>query len=202
MGLILASGSPRRRMMLETSGIPIKAVRPANIDESRRPGEDPIAYARRLALEKAAAISAPGDWILAADTVVHIDDAIYGKPESPREARRFLQALSGTWHEVTTAWCLHWGGGSPLPTSLKFHEHVTTRVLFRALSDIEIDHYVATGEGVDKAGGYGVQGLGAVLVEEVRGSYTNVVGLPLAPVLAALSEGGIEPLPHTPGLPA
>ena len=200
MGLILASGSPRRRMMLTTAGIPIASVRPADIDESRRGAEDPIAYARRLALEKAGAVSAPGHWILAADTVVHIEDAIYAKPADAAEARRFLRALSGTWHEVTTAWCLRWGGGAPVPASLTFHEHVTTRVLFRSLSEAEMGHYIATGEGRDKAGGYGVQGLGAVLVEELRGSYTNVVGLPLAPVLAALGDVGIRPLP--PGAPS
>lgn len=206
MGLILASGSPRRRMMLETSGIPLRAVRPADIDESPHPGEAPIAYARRLAREKAAAVTSPGDWILAADTVVHVGETLYDKPSSPAAAQQALRALSGVWHSVTTAWCLRWDGGPPtrLPPpggEGLYHAHTTTAVLFRALSDAEIAHYVATGEGTDKAGGYGIQGLGAVLVEELQGSYTSVVGLPLAPVIQALRAGGILPVPPVP-LPA
>ncbi|MFT4979119.1 MAG: septum formation protein [Myxococcota bacterium] len=186
MGLILASGSPRRRTLLQLSGIPIAAVVPADIDESRRPGEDPITYARRLAVEKAAARPHDSAWTLAADTIVHIDSTLFGKPETPEQAAAFLTQLSGRWHEVTTAWCLQRGGQ-------RFHEHTTTRVRFRDLDPVTIDNYVATGESADKAGGYGIQGLGSVLIAELHGSYTNVVGLPLVPVLAALQSVGITP---------
>lgn len=193
MGLILASGSPRRREMLERCGFVLKAIRPANIDESRRPDEAPIAYARRLAVEKASTISSPGDWILSADTVVHIADEIFDKPSDDDDAFRILKALSGTWHAVTSAWCLQWGGGSPAPGEPRFHAHVTTRVRCRPLTDAEIVNYIRTGDGRDKAGGYGIQGRGAVLVGEVQGSYTNVVGLPLEPVVNALAQAGFIP---------
>lgn len=194
MGLILASGSPRRRNMLELAGIPITAVRPADIDESRRPTEDPIAYARRLAVEKAQARSTPGHWVLAADTIVHTDRDLFGKPRDDAEAAQVLARLSGKWHEVTTAWCLQWGGGSPPAGGrLRFHEHTTTRVRFHTLDPVTIANYVATGESGDKAGAYGIQGRGSVLIDEVHGSYTNVVGLPLASVLRALAAVGFTP---------
>lgn len=194
MGLILASGSPRRRTMLQTCGIPIFDIRPADIDESRRPEEDPIAYARRLSVEKAQARSTPSHWVLAADTVVHVDDSIFGKPQTPEEAVLFLTRLSDRWHEVTTSWCLQWGGGgAPAGGRIRFHEHTTTRVRFRALDPVTVRNYVTTGESADKAGAYGIQGLGSVLIAELHGSYTNVVGLPLAPVLAALESVGIVP---------
>ncbi len=183
MSLILASGSPRRRMLLTTSGIPL-LVRPADIPEIRRPGEPPVDFARRLAAEKAAAVSGEGAWVLAADTVVHIDDDIFGKPEDDTDAARILGRLSGRWHGVTTGWCLRRGGDATV-------HHTKTRVRFRPLSPVEIACYIATGEGRDKAGSYGVQGIGAVLVAELEGSYTNVVGLPLAEVLDALRGVGI-----------
>ncbi|MEL6345011.1 MAG: Maf family protein [Myxococcota bacterium] len=193
MGLILASGSPRRRQMLERCGIPLADIRPANIDESRRAGEAPVAYARRLAVEKASAIPAAGHWVLSADTVVHIDDQIFDKPTDDDDAFRILRGLSGGWHEVTSAWCLQWGGGPPVPVALRSVEHVTTRVRCRDLTDEEIHNYILSGESRDKAGAYGIQGLGAVLVAEVQGSYTNVVGLPLEPVMAALTRAGFSP---------
>ena len=195
MGLILASGSPRRRSMLQTCGIPIHAISPADIDESLREGEDPIRYACRLSIEKAGARPAPGHWILAADTVVHTEDAVFGKPATPTEAAAILSQLSDRWHGVTTAWCLEWGGGGPLPAGVqpRYHSHTTTRVRFRALDPVTIDNYIATGDSADKAGAYGIQGLGSVLIDTVHGSYTSVVGLPLAPVLAALREVGIVP---------
>lgn len=194
MGLILASGSPRRRSMLQTCGIPIHAIHPADIDESLRPQEDPIRYACRLSVEKAQARPAPGHWVLAADTVVHTADAVFGKPSSPAEAAAILSQLSDRWHGVTTAWCLEWGGGDrPAGTQRRYHSHTTTRVRFRALDPVTIDNYIATGDSADKAGAYGIQGLGSVLIDTVHGSYTNVVGLPLAAVLAALCEVGVTP---------
>lgn len=183
MSLILASGSPRRRMLLTTSGIPL-TVSPADIPEIQQPGEPPVAFARRLAVEKARAVGGDDAWVLAADTIVHTDADIFGKPTDDADAARILGTLSGGWHSVTTGWCLRRG---------RQHEvhHATTRVRFRTLSPVEIACYIATGEGRDKAGSYGIQGIGAVLVAELEGSYTNVVGLPLEAVLAALSNIGI-----------
>ena len=194
MSLILASGSPRRRSMLQTCGIPIRAIRPADIDESLHDGEDPIRYACRLSIEKAGTHPAPGHWILAADTVVHTEDAVFGKPATPAEAVTILSRLSDRWHGVTTAWCLEWGGGpQPAGVQSRYHSHTTTRVRFRALDPVTIDNYVATGDCADKAGAYGIQGLGTVLIDTVHGCYTNVVGLPLAPRGARQLRGGVSP---------
>lgn len=184
MSLVLASGSPRRRMLLTTSGISLAAVRPADIPELRQPGEAPVAFCRRLAAEKAAAVDDGTAWVLAADTIVHTDEEIFGKPVDDSDAAATLRSLSGRWHRVTSAWCLSRGGAASV-------HHTTTRVRFRALSEAEIACYIATGEGRDKAGSYGIQGIGAVLVQELEGSYTNVVGLPLAEVIAALAAVGI-----------
>jgi septum formation protein len=183
MSLVLASGSPRRRMLLATSGIPL-TVSPADIPEIRQPGESPVTFARRLAVEKATAVGGDDAWVLAADTVVHTDADIFGKPTDDEDAAATLGALSGRWHSVTTGWCLRRGREHAV-------HHSTTRVRFRALTAVEIDCYIATGEGRDKAGSYGIQGIGAVLVAELEGSYTNVVGLPLAEVLDALRGIGI-----------
>ena len=198
MPLVLASGSPRRRQLLGTAGIALTAVRPPAIPEVRAPGEAPIAYARRLAREKAAAVNAPGAWVLAADTVVHLDDQVYEKPLDAADAARILGALSGRWHRVTTAWCLRWGGGPRPPGARDRLSHVTSRVRFRALSAEAIAHYVASGEGMDKAGSYGIQERGVGLIERVAGSFTTVVGLPMSPVLDALTAVGIHPEPPSP----
>ena len=159
----------------------------------RAPGEAPVAYARRLAREKASAVDAPGAWVLGADTVVHIGDAIYEKPVDPADAVRILSELSGRWHRVTTGWCLRWGGG-PAPEGRPLRlGHVTTRVRFRQLGPEAIAHYVASGEGADKAGSYGIQEIGVMLVDRVVGCFTTVVGLPMTAVLGALAEVGIHP---------
>ena len=167
----LASGSPRRRQLLEWAGFDVE-VHPPHIPEEPRPGEDAVAYAVRLATEKAA--TGRGAVVLAADTVVHRDGALFEKPRDRDEARAHLRALSGGWHDVTTG---VWLGG---PFS------VTTRVRFRALSAEEIDAYLATGEADDKAGAYGIQGRGGSFVAELHGSWTNVMGLPLEAVLERL----------------
>lgn len=193
MSLVLASGSPRRRQLLATAGIPLRAVRPPEIPEVRAHGETPVAYARRLASEKAGAVDAPGCWVLGADTVVHIGDAVYEKPLDDEDAARILGELSGRWHRVTTAWCLRWGGGPPPPGRLRRLGHVTARVRFRALSPETIAHYVASGEGRDKAGSYGIQERGVMLIDRVVGSFTTVVGLPMTPVLDALAAVGVLP---------
>ncbi|MFH1464209.1 MAG: Maf family protein [Pseudomonadota bacterium] len=191
--LLLASASPRRRALLEAVGFAVQ-VQPADVDETRRPGEHPVHLALRLAQAKAGAVAAlAGDGVpvLAADTVVHTrrpgagfaGAEIYEKPEDEADAARILAALADRWHVVTTGFCLLWRGERLL-------ERASTRVRFRALTPDEIAHYIATGEPLDKAGAYGIQGQGATLVARVEGSYTNVVGLPLEAVLTALDRLG------------
>jgi len=194
MKLILASASPRRKMMLTASGIPIHGVMPSEICEDRHDNEDPVTYARRLSIETAKAVSAAGCWVLAADTIVHVGTEVFGKPKDDAHASAILATLAGGWHWVTTAWCLRWGDEDPSSSRTQVADYSTTRVRFRQLSIAEIASYVATGDGIDKAGGYGIQGLGAVLVEELEGSYTNVVGLPLGPVITALASVGLTPV--------
>lgn len=171
-------------MLLSAIGIEPHAIRPADIDERPLPGEGALAHVQRLASQKALAVDrGGGEVILAADTIVHLGDTVFGKPANPAEAARTLAALSGRAHSVTTAWCL-------LGTQ-RASGHTTSVVHFRPLTDAEILAYIKTGEGADKAGGYGIQGLGAALVAHVSGDHSNVVGLPLPPVLAALRAAGI-----------
>lgn len=180
--LILASGSPRRRQLLGWSNVAL-TVRPADIDERIVEGEPPVAYAERLATEKAA-VGAPDELVLAADTVVHHEGQIFDKPADRAEARRHLEALSGGWHAVTTGVCLRDGTSSTTWS-------VTTEVRFRTLTPQEIVDYLATGEADDKAGAYGIQGRAGSFVAELRGSWTNVMGLPMASVLDALRARGV-----------
>jgi len=163
--LVLASGSPRRRELLEGLGVRF-TVRPVDLDESPLPGEAPKDYVLRLAVEKAAAAS--GELVLAADTTVVVDGEILGKPRDDEDARRMLRLLSGREHSVLTGIALG-----------KVAEVDETLVRFAPLSEAEIDWYVATGEPRDKAGAYAIQGLGSLFVEAVEGSYSNVVGLPI-----------------------
>lgn len=178
--LILASGSPRRRELLLSAGVKFD-VRPADVDESVRPGEDPRAYALRVATDKALAVA--GDLVLAADTVVALGDTVLGKPRDVEDARRTLERLSGRTHRVFTAVVL--GTRGRLKSRV-----CSTAVTFRLLTVADIDRYVSTGEPMDKAGAYGIQGLGGSLVDRVRGSYTNVIGLPLRETLALLDRWG------------
>lgn len=180
----LASGSPRRRDLLTWAGVAVE-VHPADIDEARDPGHDPVEHARHLAAAKAAG-SPQERVVIAADTVVHLGDRIFDKPTDRSIARQHLEALSGAWHAVTTGVCVAHGTRSRVLS-------VTTAVRFRTLSSGEIAAYLQTGEADDKAGAYGIQGRGATFVAEVRGSWTNVVGLPVEETLAALAEHGIEP---------
>jgi septum formation protein len=168
--LVLASGSPRRRELLEGLGVRFK-VRPVDLDESPLPDEDPGNYVLRLAIEKAAARVEPGELVLAADTTVVVDGEILGKPRDDDDARRMLRLLAGREHAVLTGIALH--------GSEKAAEVDETLVRFAPLSEAEIDWYVATGEPRDKAGAYAIQGLGSLFVEAVEGSYSNVVGLPV-----------------------
>jgi len=183
MTVILASGSPRRRELLAAAGIEL-VVRPAHLDETRRPGVHPIAHARVLARRKAESIGRLTEGLgIGADTVVHRGEQLFDKPRSRGEAVLTLRALAGDWHSVTTAVCIR--------SSDRMKElDVTTRVRFRALTSADVERYVATGEADDKAGAYGIQGMGGSLVAEIRGSYTNVVGLPLEEVLEALTSIG------------
>jgi septum formation protein len=161
-------------------------VQPADVDEVRLPGEVPEAMAVRLARAKAAAIAElrPSDLVLAADTVVAIDDHVLGKPESPEDAERMLAMLSGHRHRVVTGVALACPGGEVL------ERYDVTEVWFRELSPETIAAYVATGEPLDKAGSYGVQGVGAVLVERVDGDFFSVMGLPVRLVVDLLAEAG------------
>lgn len=185
--LLLASASPRRREMLERVGVPLE-VRAADLDESARDGEEPAAYVARIAHEKALAVARrPGQWVLAADTTVTIDGRILGKAESPEEAAEMLRALSGRVHQVITAVTILGGDGG------KRYEHsltVSTDVAIATLDERAIAGYVASGEWRGKAGAYAIQGIAAAFVREVRGSVTNVIGLPLAEVLGALRALG------------
>lgn len=187
MRLILASASPRRAELLRAARIDFD-VMPAHVDESVLPGEKPIAHVRRLSETKALAVmeQCGGERpILAADTVVVVDDRILGKPADEHDARRMLRLLSGRAHEVISGVCLACPAGDVLL------DHAATLVEFSPISDAEIDAYVASGEPADKAGAYAIQGLASRFVTRVGGSYTNVVGLPVAVVYSLCKRAGI-----------
>ena len=191
--LILASGSPRRRQLLELAGFDLSAIVPPNIPEVRSPEETPMQYVRRLAQEKAHAVDAESAWILAADTIVHLDNQIFEKPVDDADSVRMMQMLSGTWHKVTTAWCLRWSGDADCPSRRQMlRGHRTSRVRLRPLTGVEIRRYIATKDGRGKAGGYAIQGEGAGLIDRVVGSTTNVVGLPLDMLVPHLLSVGIK----------
>jgi septum formation protein len=180
--LILASASPRRRELLARAGVPF-AVVAADVDEDVLPGERPLTYGARVARAKAQAVAAlhPDALVLAADTVVTLDGAVHGKAATPAEARAMLDTLAGRTHLVATAVCL-WR---------RVDFVVTTEVDMRRPSAAELDAYVRSEEWRGKAGAYAIQGIGAALVRGIRGSYTNVVGLPLCEVLEALAAAGV-----------
>ena len=196
MRLILASASPRRSELLRAAGIQFDVL-PADVDESVLPGETAEHHVRRLAEAKACAVlpRAGGRPVLSADTVVVVAGEILGKPVDEGDARRMLRMLSGRSHEVMTGVCLrcHEGGrgkgGGILPSP--FHEVVVTTVEFAPLTAAEIDWYVASGEPRDKAGAYAVQGLGSRFVTRIEGSYSNVVGLPVAVVYRMCKQTGL-----------
>ena len=239
--LVLASASPRRRELLARFGLPF-VVRPADVDETVHPGETASDLVRRLAVAKAEAALASADEpdvvVLAADTVVVIDDEILGKPADATEAAEMLARLSGRTHQVLTGMAvarrlgaasatspdpdLSTGSGSDLstsspdvgvtdarpdgptfsttaavglgPTQSMAVEVAATEVTFVTLDPADIAWYVATGEPLDKAGAYGIQGQGGIFVSSIRGNYDNVVGLPLVTVRNLLADVGIDPL--------
>jgi len=183
--LILASASPRRKELLEQIGVQF-SVHAMDIDESVLEDETPSAYVERLAREKASAaqVQFPDAVVLAADTTVTLGDQILGKPQSREDAVAMLNALSGQTHRVMTGVALSSAEGV-------FSRCVTTEVTFKPLPEELIERYVDTGEPMDKAGAYGIQGKAAVLVNDIRGSYSNVVGLPLAETAELLEAGQV-----------
>lgn len=185
--LVLASASPRRREFFRELGYVHEVVVP-RIQEHARPGEKPLDYVRRNAAEKAADVAArvgPDAVVVSADTIVVLGDEILEKPHTPADAHRMLRELSGGVHQVMTGLCVR--GPATDGTPAHFSEVVVTDVEFKPLSEAEIDAYIATGEPMDKAGAYGIQGLAAYMIRAIRGSYTNVVGLPMAELSTLLT---------------
>jgi nucleoside triphosphate pyrophosphatase len=180
LALVLASSSPRRRQLLEMLGLEVE-VRPPHIPELRLPGEAPRAYVERLAREKASVV--PGNLVLAADTTVVVEGEVLEKPVDAEDALRMLRRLQGRAHQVLTAVALRTPRGVLGATDV-------TAVVFRAADDDLLRAYVATGEPMDKAGAYGIQGYGAALVERIEGDFFSVMGLPVRLVLQLLEQAG------------
>jgi septum formation protein len=181
--LVLASQSPRRRQLLANAGIECVA-RPSGIEEAPEPGESPESYVSRLALDKARAVeAAPEEYILAADTIVVIDGRILEKPASVADAARMIGILSGQVHSVMTGVCLRHAGHEWSAVEI-------TQVSFLPLTQAEIDAYAASGEPMDKAGAYAIQGLASKFIDRIEGCYFNVVGLPVARVYRMLRAIG------------
>lgn len=178
---MLASRSPRRAEILRLAGIPF-TVRVASVDETPRPGEKPEHYVCRLAEEKAAAVAAAsGETVLGADTTVVIDGEMLAKPADAADAGRMLESLTGRVHQVLTGICLRRDGQQR-------NDYASTRVWFSKMTAEEIASYVASGEPMDKAGGYAIQGLASKYIEKIDGCYFNVVGLPIALVYRYLKD--------------
>jgi septum formation protein len=187
---VLASSSPRRRELLGAFGFDFEVI-PSHVPEIHEPGEAPDAYVARLSRDKAAAIAAlhRDSWIIAADTTVVLDGALLEKPADAADAERMLHALSGRSHIVYTAITLQ-----NIALGVRDTQVTESEVTILKLSTDDVQWYVASGEPMDKAGAYAAQGIGAVFIESVRGSYTNVVGLPLATLFQMFRRAGIEPL--------
>ena len=189
MKIILASQSPRRRELLERMGIQEFEVIPAQGEEAARPGLSPGELVEELSRRKCAEVAAahPGALVIAADTVVSIDGRILGKPRSGEEAVQMLSELSGREHVVYSGVTVRQGGRAVT-------EHEATPVRFRPLTAEDIARYTATGESMDKAGAYGIQGYGSLLVEGITGDYYNVMGLPVCRLGRILKSFGVDPL--------
>lgn len=181
--VVLASSSPRRRELLRLIGIPHE-VRPADIDETYLPGEQPRAHAERLAREKASAVVAPDSVVIGSDTIVVVDGEVLGKPRDREQAAVMLRRLSARSHVVITGVAVKWG--DRLASGIE-----EVGVTVRKLSDAEIARYIETGEPMDKAGAYGIQGYGATIVERVDGDYFAVMGLALNRMVCLLRELGL-----------
>lgn len=192
--IVLASGSPRRKMLLEVSGI-YPVICPSTADESVDPGWTPKRMVRELAKRKAAdvALQHPGAYVIGADTLVSLDDEVLGKPVDAADACRILRELSGRTHQVQTGVCV------VLPNGVKIAFCQVSHVTFKDLSNEEIEAYVATGEPLDKAGAYGIQGEGGALVASYTGDYDNIVGLPTTRLVRLLERiGAVEELRDLP----
>jgi len=191
--IILASKSPRRRYLLEQAGLSFSVV-PSDIDETRVPISSPETYVRILSELKADNVSEryPEKWVIGADTIVLKNGAVLGKPASMDEARTMLKQLSGQTHQVLTGYAI-----CCKAKNRKFSETIKTDVLFKHLTDEEIEWYIHTKEPFDKAGSYAIQGLGTFIVKSIRGSYTNVVGLPVCEVIEFLIKEGIIQISRT-----
>ncbi|CAM3736302.1 Maf family protein [Cohnella lubricantis] len=192
--LVLASSSPRRRELIATLGLPVH-IKPSDADESTPPDWTPALVVEQLSLRKAQAVAAalePAEGkrriVIGSDTIVALAGEIMGKPKDAEDAKRMLRLLSGRTHEVYTGvTCMEAGSGGRTATS-----HRVTRVQFRSLTEAQIDRYVATGEPMDKAGAYGIQDKGALLVEAIEGCFFTVVGLPLSLLAQMLEPFGVE----------
>ena len=185
--LLLASASPRRRDLLSQIGLKFE-VFPAEVEEVPAEGRDPAEETVRIALEKAAWVAVrvpPGVWVLGADTIVVIDGMILGKPRDEEDAAQMLRMIAGRRHRVVTGW-----GIMRSPDEIARKGFVESVVEIKKLDEQVIKTYVKTGEPMDKAGAYAIQGIGAFMVKAIEGSYTNVVGLPLCEVVEALEEIG------------
>ena len=185
--LILASKSPRRRDLLNQAGLTFTVI-PSTVDERAVAVASPEEHVRLLAEAKAGQVAQrfPESWVIGADTVVLIENTILGKPRTQSEARHMLEALSGKTHKVLTGYCI-----CCKYAKRSFSRTVETKVLFKPLTDRELDWYVSTREPFDKAGGYAAQGLGTFLIQRVEGSYTSVVGLPMCEVVDYLVKQGV-----------
>lgn len=187
--LVLASGSPRRRVLLRRAGFDFDLARP-DVSEDRLPAEPATNMVRRLACDKAAVAAAnlgPATLVLGADTAVVLDGVPLGKPATPLEAVEVLMDLSGRSHEVLTGYCLVSGGGENVSRGI-----VVTTVTFKVVDRDEAEAYVATGEPLDKAGSYAIQGLGRKFVAHIDGSFSNVMGLPMEVITPLLVERGFS----------
>ena len=188
MDIILASGSPRRKQLLAQMGIETFRVISSDADETVEPGLSPARIVEILSARKEEAVAdhaKPGGMVIAADTIVALDDAVLGKPNDGLEAFRMLSALSGRRHQVYT-------GVTLLRDGERRTEHEVTTVTFRELTQDDITRYIATGEPMDKAGAYGIQGYGALLVERIEGDYFNVMGLPVCRLGRMLAGMGTD----------
>jgi septum formation protein len=182
--LILASASPRRREILQSVGLKFKIV-PAHVNENYLNGESPRQHVKRLSGDKAIVIARkyPEAWVLGADTIVVIDGLILGKPENKAQAKKMLRKLSGREHKVFTGFTI-----AHVAAEIYQIKVVQSAVRFKTISPTEMEWYVACDEPYDKAGGYAVQGKGAYFIQSIRGSYTNVIGLPLCEVLEEFNK--------------
>ncbi|HEX2835979.1 MAG TPA: Maf family protein [Thermoanaerobaculia bacterium] len=190
MKFILASSSPRRRELLTSIGLDFD-VRPSNVPEVHQEGEAPEEYVARLSRDKAHALASqnPHDWVIAADTTVYLEEQLLEKPVDTADAERMLATIAGRTHIVYTGVTLE-----NVSRDWRETRVAESEVRMLPLSQDDIAWYVKTGEPLDKAGAYAVQGIGAMFIESIHGSYTNVVGLPLATLFQMLRKAGIDPL--------